>query len=84
LTKITTRCGTSAIDGLNEALLAKAAQAKVLKMAKAIKSLQAKGLARRTKFRNGHRLEGGQRGPPGGCPAPSRRGRPGQARKDRP
>jgi transposase, IS5 family len=31
LMKITTRCGTSAIDGLNEALLAKAAQAKVLK-----------------------------------------------------
>ena len=31
LMKITTRCGTSAIDGLNEALLAKAAGAKVLK-----------------------------------------------------
>ena len=31
LMKITTRCGTGAVDGLNEALLAKAAQAKVLK-----------------------------------------------------
>jgi IS5 family transposase len=31
LMKITTRCGTSAVDGLNEALLAKAASAKVLK-----------------------------------------------------
>ena len=31
LMKITTRCGPSAIEGLNEALLAKAAQAKVLK-----------------------------------------------------
>src|SRR5271156_4100900 len=31
LMKIPPRCGTSAIDGLNEALLAKAAQAKVLK-----------------------------------------------------
>ena len=31
LMKITTRCGTVAIDGLNEALLAKAAEAKVLK-----------------------------------------------------
>ena len=31
LMKITTRCGTSAIDGLNEVLLAKAAGAKVLK-----------------------------------------------------
>ena len=31
LMKITTRCGTSAIDALNEALLAKAAQANVLK-----------------------------------------------------
>ena len=31
LMKITTRCGTSAIEGLNEALLAKAAGAKVLK-----------------------------------------------------
>jgi IS5 family transposase len=31
LMKITTRCGTSAIDGLNEALLAKAVAAKVLK-----------------------------------------------------
>jgi IS5 family transposase len=31
LMKITTRCGTGAIDGLNEALLAKAAGAKVLK-----------------------------------------------------
>jgi IS5 family transposase len=79
---ILTRCGTSAIDGLNEALLAKAAQAKVLKtnklradttvvpanvayptdsglmakgvakMAKAIKSLQGKGLATRTKTRD--------------------------------
>jgi IS5 family transposase len=29
--KITTRCGSSAVDGLNEALLAKAAAAKVLK-----------------------------------------------------
>jgi transposase, IS5 family len=82
LMKITTRCGTSAIDGLNEALLAKAAQAKVLKtnklradttvvpanvayptdsgllakgvakMAKSIKSLQANGLATRTKTRD--------------------------------
>jgi IS5 family transposase len=31
LMKITTRCGTDAVDGLNEALLAKAAAAKVLK-----------------------------------------------------
>ena len=31
LMKITTRCGTGAVDGLNEALLAKAAGAKVLK-----------------------------------------------------
>jgi transposase, IS5 family len=31
LMKITTRCGASAVDGLNEALLAKAAAAKVLK-----------------------------------------------------
>jgi IS5 family transposase len=31
LMKITTRCGTSAVEGLNEALLAKAAGAKVLK-----------------------------------------------------
>jgi len=31
LMKITTRCGTSAVDGLNEALLAKAVTAKVLK-----------------------------------------------------
>ena len=29
--KITTRCGSSAVDGLNEALLAKAEAAKVLK-----------------------------------------------------
>jgi IS5 family transposase len=80
--KITTRCGSGAIDGLNEALLAKAADAKVLKtnklradttvvpanvayptdsgllakgvakMAKAIKSLQAKGLASRTPSRD--------------------------------
>jgi transposase, IS5 family len=86
LMKITTRCGTSAIDGLNEALLAKAAQAKVLKtnklradttvvpanvayptdsgllakgvakMAKSIKSLQAKGLATRTKTRDRTRV----------------------------
>jgi IS5 family transposase len=34
LMKITTRCGTSAIDALNEALLAKAVTAKVLKMNK--------------------------------------------------
>ena len=32
LMKITTRCGTDAVDGLNEALLAKAAAAKVLKV----------------------------------------------------
>jgi len=31
LMKITTRCGSSAVDGLNEALLAKAVKAKVLK-----------------------------------------------------
>jgi IS5 family transposase len=31
LMKITTRCGSSAVDGLNEALLAKAVEAKVLK-----------------------------------------------------
>jgi IS5 family transposase len=84
--KITTRCGTSAIEGLNEALLAKAAQAKVLKtnklradttvvpadvayptdsgllakgvakMAKSIKSLQANGLATRTKTRDRTRV----------------------------
>ena len=29
--KLTTRCGTAAIDGLNEALLAKAVEAKVLR-----------------------------------------------------
>ena len=29
--KLTTRCGTAAVDGLNEALLAKAAQAKLLR-----------------------------------------------------
>lgn len=86
LMKITTRCGTSAIDGLNEALLAKAAGAKVLKtnklradttvvpanvayptdsgllakgvakMAKAIKSLQVKGLASRTASRDRTRM----------------------------
>ena len=86
LMKITTRCGTSAIDGLNEALLAKAAGAKVLKtnklradttvvpanvayptdsgllakgvakMAKAIKSLQARGLASRTASRDRTRM----------------------------
>jgi IS5 family transposase len=86
LMKITTRCGTSAIDGLNEALLAKAAGAKVLKtnklradttvvpanvayptdsgllakgvakMAKAIKALQAKGLASRTPARDRTRM----------------------------
>jgi IS5 family transposase len=31
LVKLTTRCGTAAIDGLNEALLAKAVEAKVLR-----------------------------------------------------
>jgi IS5 family transposase len=31
LMKLTTRCGTAAVDGLNEALLAKAAQAKLLR-----------------------------------------------------
>jgi len=31
LMKLTTRCGTTAVDGLNEALLAKAVQAKVLR-----------------------------------------------------
>src|SRR5664279_3740932 len=31
LMKLTTRCGTAAIDGLNEALLAKAVEAKVLR-----------------------------------------------------
>jgi IS5 family transposase len=86
LMKITTRCGTSAIDGLNEALLTKAAGAKVLKtnklradttvvpanvayptdsvllakgvakMAKAIKALQAKGLASRTPARDRTRM----------------------------
>jgi IS5 family transposase len=86
LMKITTRCGTSAIDGLNEALLAKAVDAKVLKtnklradttvvpanvayptdsgllakgvakMAKAVKSLQAKGLASRTATRDRTRM----------------------------
>ena len=86
LMKITTRCGTSAVEGLNEALLAKAAQAKVLKtnklradttvvpanvayptdsglmakgvakMAKAIKSLQASGLATRTATRDRTRV----------------------------
>jgi IS5 family transposase len=84
--KITTRCGTSVIDGLNEALLAKAAGAKVLKtnrlradttvvpanvayptdsgllakgvakMAKAIKALQARGLASRTASRDRTRI----------------------------
>jgi len=29
--KLTTRCGTAAVDGLNETLLAKAAQAKLLR-----------------------------------------------------
>jgi len=32
LMKITTRCGSTAVDGLNEALLAKATEAKVLKL----------------------------------------------------
>ncbi len=32
LMKLTTRCGTTAVDGLNEALLAKAVQAKVLRI----------------------------------------------------
>ena len=32
--KLTTRCGTAAIDGLNEALLAKAAEAKLLRTSK--------------------------------------------------
>ena len=31
LIKLTTRCGTAAVDGCNEALLAKAAQAKLLR-----------------------------------------------------
>jgi IS5 family transposase len=31
LMKLTTRCGSAAVDGLNEALLAKAAEAKVLR-----------------------------------------------------
>jgi IS5 family transposase len=31
LMKVTTRCGSTAVDGLNEALLAKAAQAKLLR-----------------------------------------------------
>ena len=31
LMKLTTRCGTAAVEGLNEALLAKAAEAKVLR-----------------------------------------------------
>ena len=31
LTKLTTRCGSAAVDGLNEALLAKAAEAKLLR-----------------------------------------------------
>src|SRR5919112_5626449 len=31
LMKLTTRCGTTAVDGLNEALLAKAAEAKLLR-----------------------------------------------------
>jgi IS5 family transposase len=86
LMKITTRCGTSAIDGLNEALLAKAVQEKVLrtnklradttvvpanvayptdsgllakgvaKMAKSIRTLQAKGLATQTKTRDRTRV----------------------------
>jgi IS5 family transposase len=34
LMKLTTRCGTAAIDGLNEALLAKAAEAKLLRTSK--------------------------------------------------
>ena len=34
LMKLTTRCGSAAVDGLNEALLAKAAEAKVLRTAK--------------------------------------------------
>ena len=29
--KLTTRCGSAAVDGLNEALLAKAAEAKLLR-----------------------------------------------------
>ena len=31
LMKLTTRCGSAAVDGLNEALLAKAAEAKLLR-----------------------------------------------------
>jgi IS5 family transposase len=34
LMKLTTRCGTAAVDGLNEALLAKAAQAKLVRTAR--------------------------------------------------
>jgi transposase, IS5 family len=34
LMKLTTRCGSAAVDGLNEALLAKAAEAKVLRTSK--------------------------------------------------
>ena len=34
LMKLTTRCGSAAVDGLNEALLAKAVEAKVLRMSK--------------------------------------------------
>ena len=34
LMKLTTRCGSTAVDGLNEALLAKAVEAKVLRMSK--------------------------------------------------
>ena len=34
LMKLTTRCGSTAVDGLNEALLAKAAEAKVLRTSK--------------------------------------------------
>jgi hypothetical protein len=34
LMKLTTRCGTAAVDGCNEALLAKAAEAKLLRTAR--------------------------------------------------
>ena len=34
LMKLTTRCGSAAVDGLNEALLAKAVEAKVVRTAK--------------------------------------------------
>ena len=67
LMKITTRCGQDAVGGLNEALLAKAATAKLLRTDKvrADTTVIAAAVAYPTDSRSagqGHRLDGPQRG----------------------